>query len=341
MSPKLEGTDRTEASAGPALAADVFDPGSGIVVFGGGLVMDKIGDTEAQAMRCVDDDEEEGDDFLGKIKVLAPGVATAETSLFFGPWSRKFVHGPDIMLPVGSLVESLLLPSQIVTGIQSLKFLKLVKHELQLFAYIDDGREVNFGNYSDEDPSVVACFKANLRGKVTFIKVVGFQTKGRIDKKLGFNCFAEDIGKHINNRGSRCLIRNEGERKVYEFPLEPLSGRVAELLADQGSLGLQMHIAMELVLCVSNRLRGTVLSNVAYAAGFQDFRFSSLNALSEGGAIRFSVDYDKRKETSRGFAIVPCRFTFCDSDGREVGSGIYNRAQPIEECAIDRIHEKM
>ena len=276
----------------------------------------------------------DSDWLLADISKPRDGVVVGNTVLTDGGWSNEYVHGPDVMLPVGKLLSELLLEGESVCAIDSLQFRKLITGNLRLTVAVD---AVPPDLDVEDKPAVVGKFSTNLGRRLA---LRGDLNGNPLNSKAAANPFAKGIAADFDTYE---VDGDHGENLVFD--LRPISvGSRLSAMIDSNEVGILTNTLMDVVLKALSKINrkrlGCYADDGIFAGSFEELKLGDLKKLTRGGSLRITMrPVGERKLTPNNFVIIPFDFAFVDG-GDEFASGKVTLAAPKDERAMSTFMAK-
>jgi hypothetical protein len=250
---------------------------------------------------------------IANVERVDDQTMSADTQLFFSNgWSRSFVHGADMMMPLGNLVEEQLLAGNkdTIAGIQRLRFRKLATNNMRLTASRNPLPRENRS----------AC---TLEAELTTHNSGPIYVQGIQQPE---NPIFAISAKNPLPASSICgcpnctAVRPESGEVTMQLRATPLHETL--LHAHNGLLTCTI---MDQVNLAMSQLRGTgkLTGNMAMHMGNNALTLPSKEfLLQQGNTLRVKVDLDRARTLQRtGATLVTAQATYTDAKGAEQGGG--------------------
>ncbi len=227
------------------------------------------------------------------------GLVIGETSLFT-KGRRKFVHGADIMLPVGRMIQELLGDEEGVSMVETVRFLDVCTHDLSIFASTDEGLLPSGG----AKPTLVMRCKTKKRRTVY---ISAYSTGAPIAHHSPDGVMLEKIdgvmGDPEIRNGSEIVMKMAGLNTDYFCSRNPY---------------LYLHIAIEIFSVATLRLKKHHLlpDSKLLLTGMDDIAPPCRDDIAVGIALKIDIRNDKNKVTRSGAVITPIEFSYYDNQNR-------------------------
>lgn len=250
---------------------------------------------------------------IANVERVDEQTMSADTQLFFSNgWSHSFVHGADMMMPLGNLIEEQLLADNkdTIAGIQRLRFRKLATNNMRLTASRNPLPRENRSQCTLE-----AELMTNNSG---LIYVQGIQQpQNPISTISARNPLPSDS---ICSCPNCSAVRPESGEVTMQLRTTPLH----ETLLHTHS-GLLACTVMDQVNLAMSRLRGTgkLQGSMAMHMGNNALKLPSKEfLLQQGNTLRVKVDLERARTLQRtGATLVTAQALYADAKGAEQGGG--------------------
>ncbi len=223
------------------------------------------------------------------------GLVMGETSLF-SKGKRKFVHGADIMLPIGRVLQELLGDEDGVSIVETVRFLDVCTHDLKIFASMDHGllpsRDVN--------PTLVMRCKTK-KGRVVFLSA--YSTGKAIAHHSPDGVMLEKIDNVLGD--PERLNESESLMEMDALDTSQFCSR---------SPYLYLHIAIEIFSVATLRLKKHHMlpDSKLLLTGMDRVVLPQQDDIAEGITLKINIRNDREKKTGSGAVITPIEFSYYD-----------------------------
>ncbi len=276
----------------------------------------------------------DSDWFLADTSKPRDGVVVGNTRMADGGWSNEYVHGPDVMLPVGKLLSELLLEGERICAIDSLQFRRLITGNLRFSVAVG---AIPSDLDVEDKPAVVGKFSTNL-GRSLVLR--GDLNGVPLNSKAAANPFAKGIAVDFDT------YEVEGDHNEdLVFDLRSISvGSGLSAMIDGNEVGILTNTLMDVVLRALSKINrkrlGCYADDGIFAGSFEELKLGDLKKLTGGGSLRITMrPVGERKLTPNNFVIIPFDFAFV-GDGEEFASGKVTLAAPKDKRAMSTFMAK-
>ncbi len=271
----------------------------------------------------------------GPIRRISPDAATAVTKLFISDWSTVFhmMHGPDAMLGVMPVVESLLKEGEAVTGVKNLQFRSIMQNELSVCAWNDENQP-DLSAFGDKKKIVGGFEVSGPEGK-RGINFIAFDTAALVGARASNNQIAQVMGMGFDSWET--VAMPDGKTGKI-FDVGPFCGYREEF--DTGErLNTVMDIILEAVMVLKRKgICGLNPSSLLY--NFTAEALPDEKSFKGSSKLKLTFDENLKSEKPSGFGLVSIGYEFMR--GREVfARGIVTIAFPNNESAVNSLVRKL
>lgn len=306
-----------------SIRSDSEEGGSGLIVPGGRS--DRARDFASGLNQSSFDDMRR--DCLSGTCEDGNGNLVGETDLRFYN-AQGFLHGPDILLPVGLMLEDLLEVDENISTIQSIVFGKIMKSNLTLFASVGKAPVLSEEEAFDDKPAVRMRFRTTHD---RMIYVCGYEN-GQAVKKDTYEP-GPLISRIIPDRAGMDSA-GDAEQRGFEMYRVFLNGLDEGEFSAQ-EIDLYMHLLAELPMTFMRKLEGNGLIKKRnnFAAGCRGFHLPDPDHLFNGqGAMILKMREDLTRTTPNGFCMLPIDVEFVHRlDDFVYGGGRFWATYPANE----------
>lgn len=250
---------------------------------------------------------------------IVENYAWAQSDLFIGDeWSQGVIHGPDMMLAVTPVVETMLEGSDRLDRILKVRFRRPLRGNMLIFATKDDRNTIPYVNEADKENMVIrGSFLTQERDVIHFV---------------GFAHGEDPVRQQPSNPVPHRLTLDQtyehtGEDGGLALNLHQLSDLDSdEDMADGNANGFSLNTVMDTVLLASslfNDAPRTPKGNIVLAAGFNKLVLPPVEALRALQEIRIWPDFARIVTTPKGVQLLKFRFEIVNKTSVCVSSGEY------------------
>lgn len=229
--------------------------------------------------------------------------ASCDTEMFFGPWSREFVHGADAMLWPAALAEKILQSGERISCMQRATWRKPITHNLRMAVY----SEGCAGHWGSDESSFDGTFVTTKGRRLEF--------KGCQNPALPINVVSGTTNSFARGTVSPC--RNSGPQQCSFDLYPPAMPSDMQTLKESAPLRIStlvemLSIALTQTDIVRHGENGRVLCEVRDMPVPED-----LSPIFDLDAEQLQVRFlgpETRKRGKSGFIIIPLEYKFPGQD---------------------------
>lgn len=270
----------------------------------------------------------------GPIKVISPNAASAVTNLFISDWSTfNMMHGPDAMLGVMPVVESLLKEGEAVTGVKNLQFRSIMQNELNVCAWNDENQP-DLSAFGDKK-KIVGGFEVSGPDGKREVNFIAFDTAALVGARASCNQIAQVMGMSFDSWET--LAMPDGKTgKVFD--VGPFCGRREEF-----ETGERLNTVMDIVLKAVMVLKRKGICGLNPSSLLYNFTADVLpdeKNFKGSSKLKLTFDENLKSEKPSGFGLVPIDYEFVRG-GEAFSRGVVTIAFPNSDAAMNSLVRKL